>query len=136
MGVLCLYLESYVAVTNVESRQMQERLTAADYERPEARRIRQTQVFYTNSYKGWCLMAFQKAVSSAPAQQQVTSVVQPIDRLLTSREFCGRLRISKKTLQRWIRAKRINYIRLSSGAYRFRPEAVKLFLAQREVHAA
>jgi excisionase family DNA binding protein len=56
-----------------------------------------------------------------------------LERLLTSAEVCALLAISKSTLKRWIRKGAISYIRLSSGANRFRPTAVALFIAQLEI---
>lgn len=56
-----------------------------------------------------------------------------LEKLLTSAEVCELLNVSRKTLQRYMRDRKINYIRLSSDAYRFRPAAIALFLAGRGI---
>ena len=56
-----------------------------------------------------------------------------LEKLLTSADVCQLLSISPRTLQRLVARKAINYIRLTSGSRRFRPTAVALFVAQREV---
>ena len=55
--------------------------------------------------------------------------------LLTGKQVCTLLNISGKTLQRLCARRDINFIRLSGKAFRFRPEAVNLFIAQREVRS-
>jgi excisionase family DNA binding protein len=58
------------------------------------------------------------------------------DHLLSWKEVCTRLDISRKTLQRLCQRKQINYIRISESLYKFRPAAIDLFIAKREVKAA
>lgn len=70
-------------------------------------------------------------ITSALIERHVVGTID-LETLLTSKQVCAILSISTKTLQRMIRRKEINYIRMH-GRYRFRPTAVALFVAQREV---
>jgi excisionase family DNA binding protein len=80
-------------------------------------------------------MAKKSARNSAPSVLPPAVEDRP-EVLLSSREVCDRLNISAKTLQRLCQRKQINYVRMSDTLYRFRPGAVELFLAKREVKAA
>ena len=52
-------------------------------------------------------------------------------RLLSTPEVCKFLGVSKRTLLRMCERREINFIRLV-GAFKFRPSAIELFVAQRE----
>ena len=45
------------------------------------------------------------------------------------------LGVSKKTLLKWCREKRISYIRYPSGVFKFREETLNFFLGHHTVHA-
>lgn len=46
------------------------------------------------------------------------------------------LGVSRKTLLKWCREKRISYIRYPNGAFKFREETLNFFLGHHTVHAA
>ena len=52
--------------------------------------------------------------------------------LLSTNELANLTGFKPKTIRRWVSRKLLNYIRVGNR-FRFRPAAVKLFLAQREV---
>jgi len=57
------------------------------------------------------------------------------DPLFTSEGVCEYLIISPRTLKRLTKKKSLSFIRLSSGAFRFRKSQVEAFLERRTVNA-
>lgn len=62
-------------------------------------------------------------------------VQSDFERLYSAKEAAQILNTSKKTLNKWCEEKRINYIRVPGGPFKFRRAAIELFIAQHEVKA-
>jgi hypothetical protein len=74
---------------------------------------------------------------SATVSSAVSTVLPAVEGLIGWEEACRRLGgISRKTLQRLCQTKQINYVKISDSLYKFRPVALALFVAKREVKAA
>ena len=68
----------------------------------------------------------------AEAAQEIT--LDPVERLLTIRDLASSLRLSRKTIERMVRAGRLPSLRVC-GRVRFRPSDIASWLAAREDRA-
>jgi predicted site-specific integrase-resolvase len=58
--------------------------------------------------------------------------------LMTGKEVCDILRITRRTLRRWCNGKppKLSYLRLAPGVVRFRRQLIEYFLECREIRGA
>jgi excisionase family DNA binding protein len=62
-------------------------------------------------------------------------MAEPLDHLLTADEVCAILRITRRTLQRWIHGNppKLPYVQLSLNKIGFRRQTIEQFIRSREV---
>jgi excisionase family DNA binding protein len=55
------------------------------------------------------------------------------EQLMTAKEVCGILRVSRRTLRRWCLSNRLTYIQLSRNKIVFRKQLIEYFIEKHEI---
>jgi excisionase family DNA binding protein len=75
------------------------------------------------------------AVAPAGTPSVFPAVATKPNKLLTANEAASALGVSRKTLLKWCKEKRITYIRYPGGAFKFRESTLDIFLGRNTIHA-